>query len=150
MTDTDWIERAYQVFNGAKPDHFTDFKHCDECAEHDQTLIGHDRDSIGLDQLGHPSWDPLCFCSAEGKRYYMPALIRLTLNSLYDEPYLDQLLFHLADFGNDNALLVLCNRQQRQFITGFLSYLIDQHSEQLDRINLADELLTVYQIWSGD
>src|SRR5687767_15001421 len=93
----DWQHRAKSLFNTSKPDHFTDYQHCCECAEHDQTLLSFDHDSIGLSELGNPGWDPLCFSSPEGLIYYMPAMVRLTLDTIDNpqESYLDQFLFHL-------------------------------------------------------
>src|SRR3712207_1738759 len=103
----DWKQRAKLIFNVPKPAHFGKYRHCCECAEHDETLSGSDVDSIGLEQLGNPGWDPLCFSSAEGLIYYMPALIRLTLDTIDDpqQVYLDQLLFHLIQDGAGNALV---------------------------------------------
>jgi hypothetical protein len=34
----DWIQQATQLFNVPKPVHFTNYRHCCECAEHDETL----------------------------------------------------------------------------------------------------------------
>ena len=89
------LEAIQQAFRDVpRPEHFTNYQHCDECFEHDQTLREHDPVSIGLDQLGHPAWDPICFVSVEGFLYYLPALARLALGR--DQAYyLDQLLFHL-------------------------------------------------------
>ena len=91
-----------------KPAHFTNYQHCCECAEHDTTLLTADVNSIGLEQLGNPGWDPLCFTSAEGLVYYMPALIRLTLETMStpQERYLEQLLFHLIYDGTENRLVL--------------------------------------------
>src|SRR5918992_338549 len=107
----DWKEQAKVVFSVPKPLHFTDYQHCCECAEHDETLLAYDRDSIGLEQLGSAAWDPLCFSYAEGLMYYMPALIRLTLDGI-DNPqqsYLEQMLFHLIYDGKNNRLVNACN-----------------------------------------
>jgi hypothetical protein len=122
----DWKQQAKLIFNVPKPEHFTNCQHCCECAEHDQTLAAHDLDSIGLEQLGHPSWDPMCFTSVEGFLYYMPALIRLTLDTIDNpqESYLEQMLFHLIKDGNGNNLVVACSKQQREFVAEFLEYLI--------------------------
>jgi hypothetical protein len=74
-----------------KPVHFTNYRHGCQCAEHDAVLTASDVNAIGLQQLGNPGWDPLCFTSAEGLLYYMPALIRLTLETMAtpQERYLD-------------------------------------------------------------
>jgi hypothetical protein len=66
MTHEDWQKLALELFNVPRPQHFTNYMHCCECAEHDETLRNSDVHSIGLEELGSASWDPLCFCSAEG------------------------------------------------------------------------------------
>jgi hypothetical protein len=107
----DWIQQTKQLFNVPKPEHFTNHRHCCECAEHDETLLAQDVNSIGIEQLGNPGWDPLCFVSPEGFLYYLPALIRITLATM-DKPqerYLDQLLFHLIRDGKDHDLVRACS-----------------------------------------
>jgi hypothetical protein len=119
-------------------------------AEHDATLLAYDVDSISVQQLGNPGWDPLCFATAEGLLYYVPALIRLTLETM-DKPqesYLDQLLFHLIYDGKDNRIVRACSPEQRSFVAEFLAYLIEQYSAELDGCTYSDDLLKVYEIWS--
>lgn len=147
----DWIQEAHRLFKVPKPTHFTNYRHCCECAEHDAVLTASDVNSIGLEQLGNPGWDPLCFTSAEGILYYMPALIRLTLETMDTPPerYLDQLLFHLIYDGPENRIVRACNPEQRAFIAGFLAYLMEQYSVQMDEgIFLSDDVLKAYAIWS--
>ena len=69
-SNKDWKQQAKVIFNEPKPAHFVDHRHCCECAEHDETLTTFDVDSIDLQQLGNPGWDPLCFSSSEGLIYY--------------------------------------------------------------------------------
>jgi hypothetical protein len=125
--------------------------HCCECAEHDDTLVTADVDSIGLEQLGNPGWDPLCFASVEGLVYYMPALIRLTLETMdtLQERYLDQLLFHLMRDGKDNDLVRACSKEQRAYVVEFLTHLIEQYSVEIDQYSYAGDMLKVYEIWGG-
>ena len=148
----DWYERARLLFDAPKPAHFGNYRHCCECAEHDRTLSAHDVDSIGLAQLGQPAWDPLCFSSAEGLVYYMPALIRITLETI-DAPgevYLDQFLFHLIQDGEGNRLVSACSAEQRAFVAGFLEFLIDNHAPQLEAgAYSADDILRAHEIWSA-
>jgi hypothetical protein len=147
----DWKKQAKLLFNLPKPEHFGNYQHCCECAEHDQTLLAHDIESIGLDQLGNPGWDPLCFCSPEGLIYYMPALIRLTLNTI-DDPqknYLDQLLFHLIYDGENNRLVSACNAEQRKFVADFLAYLLETYSAEIEKgVMTYDDLFRAHEIWS--
>lgn len=147
---TDWKLQAKLKFDTPKPEHFTDYRHCCECAEHDQTLLAFDVDSIGLEQLG-PGWDPLCFSSPEGMIYYMPALIRLTVDTIDNprERYLDQLLFHLIKDGPRNILVSACSEEQRKFIAQFLEFLISEHSEEIGEDAFAsDDILRAHEIWS--
>lgn len=148
---TDWKQQAKLIFNTPKPDHFTNYWHCCECAEHDQLLLSFDVDSIGLEQLGNPGWDPICFCSPEGLIYYLPALIRITVDTIDDpsQSYLDQLLFHLIKDGPGNSFVTACNEEQRRFIAAFLEYLIAEHAEQIASLVFGtDDALRAHEIWS--
>ena len=147
----DWKQQAKLVFNLPKPDHFSNYNHCCECAEHDQTLLTCDVDSIGLQQLGNPGWDPLCFSSAEGLLYYLPALIRLTLDTIDNprESYLDQMLFHLIQDGENNRLVKACSKEQRNFVSAFLEYLVENHCSQIETGGFSSEdILRAHEIWA--
>ena len=50
------------------PDHFTDYTHCCECAEHDELLRARDRETLALEDVGNAGWDPICFVTAEVER----------------------------------------------------------------------------------
>ena len=146
----DWKQQAKLIFNLPKPDHFGNYGHCCECAEHDQTLLAFDMDSIGLPQLGNPGWDPLCFSSAEGLMYYMPALIRLTLDTMDNprETYLDQMLFHLVQDGPGNRLVSACNKEQREFVADFLEYLVENYCSRIEAgVFSADDILRAHEVW---
>jgi hypothetical protein len=146
----DWKQQAKLIFNVPKPAHFSDYRHCCECAEHDQTLLSFDVDSIGLAQLGNPGWDPLCFSSAEGLMYYLPALFRITLDTMDNprETYLDQLLFHLVHDGPNNRLVSACSKEQREFVADFLGYLMETYCSQIDeRVFTSNEILRAHEIW---
>lgn len=146
----DWKQQAKLIFKVPKPAHFSDYRHCCECAEHDQTLLLFDVDSIGLAELGNPGWDPLCFSSAEGLIYYLPALIRLTLDTMDNpqESYLDQMLFHLIYDGPGNRLFSACSKEQREFVAAFLEYLVERYSSQIDaQAFTADDILRAHEIW---
>ena len=143
-----WVEEAKVIFRAEKPEHFTNFAHCEECAEHDRTLISSEIDSISLDELGNPGWDPLCFCSVEGKKYLTPALIRLSLETMDEEFYLSQLLFHLEADGEDNQLVRSCTPEQRQFVAGFIAHLVQEFAAEIERNNCTDQVLRVHAIWS--
>jgi hypothetical protein len=93
----------------------------------------------------------LCFAAVEGLLYYIPALIRLALETMDtpQEQYLDQLLFHLIRDGKDNDLVRACSQEQRAYVVEFLAHLMEQYSVQIDECTYADDLLKAYDIWSG-
>lgn len=149
MGTIDWQDRALELFPAVRPQHFTNFRHCCERAEHDKTLRNSDVHKIGLGELGNPGWDPLCFCEPEGLLYYTPAMIRLSLDTVDDEFYFSQMLFHLDYGGADNRLLNACSDAQRTFIVDFVHHMILQYPEQLDAGFDQDVALRVSDNWSG-
>jgi len=135
-----------------RPAHFTNHEHCEECAEHDATLLSRDPDSLTLADAGNPGWDPICFVSPEGFAYYLPGLARL----VFEEPsggygwYGCQFLWHLILDGPGNARYRHCSPEQRRAVAGFLGYLIESRAEQLDSECVADDAVRAYRIWSGE
>ncbi len=144
----DWIDRAKEQFNAPKPEHFTNFNHCKECEEHDQTLLTADIDTIGIDELGNHGWDPISFASPEGKKYYLPAFIRLSLDTMKDEFYLDQFLFHLEGDGPNNAFYISCTKEQRKYVASFIEYVIKEYADEIEANLCTDKCLKSYEIWS--
>lgn len=57
----------------SRPEHFTDRNHCCECADHDDLLRSRNIDSLTIDDLGNPGWDPICFVTDKAFFYYFPA-----------------------------------------------------------------------------
>ena len=149
----DWKQRALEVFDVEKPEHFGNYQHCCECAEHDQELSAFDVNSIGLEQLGNPGWDPLCFSHPEGMVYYLPALIRITLDTISNpsERYLDQFLFHLIKDGPGNSFVTVCSNEQRQFVADFLAYLIEHYTAEVNEDQMTSEdIFKAHDIWNVD
>lgn len=146
----DWIKEAKRIFYTEKPTHFTDYHHCSECLEHDQTLINSSIDKISMEELGKPSWDPICFCSNDGKKYYMPALIRLSLETINNDFYLDQFLFHMSGNGKDNDFFISCSDEQRKFISNFIEYIIHGYPSQLEKNMCTNEALAALDIWADE
>jgi len=106
-----------------RPAHFTNHRHCEECADHDGLLRARDRQTLSLADVGNPGWDPLCFITPEGLAYYFPTLARLALaepDALYGW-YADQFLFHLYWGYRDNALSALQRALPNQHCMELLS-----------------------------
>lgn len=115
-TDASIVAAIRAAFGSTpRPTHFTNPSHCEECAEHNATLLAHTPDTITLEQLGNPGWDPICYVDTQGYHYYMPGLVRLALGRGRDF-YLGQFLFHLSP-----TRIEAFNRAQTLAMLAFLS-----------------------------
>lgn len=152
-TDAQVLRKVQEAFTGCpRPEHFTDFTHCEECAEHDEVLRSRDVDTIRIEDVGNAGWDPICFITTEGFAYYMPALARLALAEPI-EPYGwygDQLISHLCLDGRKNRRFMSCTPKQRHAIVEFLRHLVDTRSALADSHLCADELFQAIEIWSDE
>lgn len=150
--DSTALQLMYQAFQGClRPEHFTDFQHCDECAEHDDTLLRRTPDTITCQDVGNPGWDPICFISAAGFRYYLAGLARL----VFEEPtdgrswYTAQFFWHLISDGPDNARFRACTTGQRNAVATLVGYIIETRSQQLHDECIADDAMRAWEIWSS-
>jgi hypothetical protein len=133
-----------------RPEHFTNYTHCCECAEHDELLRSRNRETLSIEDVGNPGWDPLCFCSAEGIAYYFPALARL---ALADPPYGfgwygEQLLFHLYSGFRENSFFRFCSAAQRSAVARFLEHIIETRTEAIDEGASDHDFLRCHELWS--
>jgi hypothetical protein len=120
MTKAEAMERVRQAF--AEVPRPAEFGRgtcgCEECQEHERTLASHTPESIGMDELGNPGWDPICFANDAAFVYYLPAMLRLALETDY---YADQLCFHLTLPGRLDPL----SREQAATVLNALWALVD-------------------------
>lgn len=125
-----WYSKSLSLFKtDSIPEQFTrDPDHCCECREHEDSLQGKTPETLGLDELGNPGWDPACFMSAEGFLYFFPAMVRLALDDKGETAYLSSFLFHLAFDGPGNERFQYFSEDQRRFVQEFLLHLIDIYS----------------------
>lgn len=131
-----------------RPEHFTNYRHCDECYEHDELLRSRDLDSLRIEDVGNPGWDPICFITTEGFGYYFPALARLALETSFEDWYVPQLLFHLTHDGPRNRRWEGCTNPQRAAIAGLLRHVIETRAEWADgHYQCADDLFRTLEIW---
>jgi hypothetical protein len=150
MTDHEVLDLIERVFGGApRPEHFADYTHCCECAEHDELLRARDVTSLSFADVGNPGWDPLCFISAEGFCYYFPALARLALDGHGANWYVDQLLFHLGYGGTENRHLLFFSQPERDTVLTLLQHINLSRAEELKEDLSNDELQEVIRLWGG-
>lgn len=152
-TDSEIIVTVRHAFaSRPRPNHFTNHRHCDECADHDAVLCSRDLDTLLHTDVGNPGWDPICFTTPEGFAYYLPALVRLTLSDPTepDDWYGIQLLFHLNDVGPNNPRIAVCTIEERGVIVQFLNHLVETRSQLVDRYRLTDDLFMALEYWSQE
>lgn len=153
MTTDDFIalECVRQAFSDcARPVHFTNFQHCEECAEHDQTLLSRTPDTIAVEDVGNPGWDPISFITPEGFLYYLPGLARLALEEPPDgySWYAAQFFWKLILDGSSNVRFNACTPEQRKAVAAFVRHIIDTRPGRLDEEDLFEDAFRAWEIWS--
>lgn len=152
-SDTQILLTVQQAFAGCgRPEHFTDFTHCEECAGHDEVLRSRDIHTLRIEDVENPGWDPICFTTPEGFAYYMPALVRLALAEPVEPHawYGGQLLFHLCHDGRQNQRRWDCTPEQRRAVAEFLRHLGATRSALVDSECRTDDLMQALEIWSDE
>jgi len=145
------IDEATQIFGKVpRPEHFTDYTHCSECAEHDSTLRAHTAETITREALGHAGWDPMTFATDSGFRYYLPALIRMALTGSDDDYYIDQFLSQVIRDGPRNSRWCACTVEERAVVHKALVWLLEERTADVDNWLDADRLMQAIDIWSDD
>ena len=147
MTDTDIyniVENAFAV--GLRPAHFTNYWHCSECKDHDDTLCSKSADTLTLAEVGNLGWDPICFITPEGMQYYFPALVRLALTpnaepDLYD-PYIYQFLRHVSTLGGFSKFSFF-TQIQKAAVLMVLKHILEHHTDKIEDWSEIEEDLRV-------
>jgi hypothetical protein len=151
-SDADVLEAVQAAFARCKrPEHFTNYWHCEECAEHDELLRSRDNDTLQEEDVGNPGWDPLCYVDPEGFGYFFPALARMSLA----EPsptrgwYGQQLLFHVNYDGKANRHLLAFDMDQRQAVALLLQHIGETRAQLVAEYLCIDDIVKALQTWSG-
>lgn len=127
MTDDEILKMIQDRFvDSERPDSFTRYWHCCECAEHNGTLSQVTPETISRREVGQPAWDPICFATQPAFVYFLPGLCRLALG-MGDDYYLDQFLFHLDQPGRLDGL----SREQKQALGVLMQHLYDTRLEEI-------------------
>ena len=120
------LEEIKKMFAAeSRPEAYTDYNHCEECADHNETLKNYDRYALPLEELNNPGWDPICFVTPEAFRYLFPRLCELAYGE-GNEYYLGQFLFHLE---NNVDLLTKAEKEK------VYELLVDIYSKNSDEID---------------
>ena len=132
-----------------RPEEFVDASHCEECAEHNNTLLGQTREDIGMNELGNPGWDPLCFVRPEGFLYYFPAMVRLVFDKSIEDDYLGQFLFHCTYEGTKSRFFRHFNREQVGATADVMRFLYFNWRKKLEKHLLSEEADRAVEIWDS-
>ncbi len=151
MTDQEFIHFVGDLFAGSpRPKHFTDYTHCSECLEHDETLRAYTVETLTLEPISHWGWDPICFINPEGFRYYFPALVRLALTpqvSVREDSYRSLLLFHLSYTDDRMRHFSLFTLRQKEAVLALLRHIQAHHQETIALEDDEETLATAIQQW---
>jgi hypothetical protein len=127
MTDNEICQLVNQAFAGLpRPEHFTDFEHCSECKEHDDLLRSRTLDTLAIDDVSNPCWQPVCFLNPEGWLYFFPAFVRLTFANPQDS-FLGQFLFFLTDAIAEH--FAAFSHSQKATVRAFLHHVRESHQK---------------------
>jgi hypothetical protein len=134
-----------------RPEHFTNYTHCEECAEHDELLRSRDNDTLRIADVGNPGWDPLCYVDPAGFGYFFPGLARLALAEPDPEYgwYPQQLLFHLTYEGAGNRHLRGFSRDQRRAVALLLRQIAETRPRLADEWVCSNDLMFAIDLWSA-
>ena len=82
MTELESLARQIEVRFAAyrRPENYINRDHCDECAEHYETLQDVSALELNKEHVGDGAWDPSCFLTADAFRHYFPGLIRIAMD----------------------------------------------------------------------
>lgn len=96
--DSEW-EAAFAAIDSAfataaRPEHFTQYEHCCECADEDAFFQGHTPETLA--ELLYPETIGLAFLTKDAFDYFLPALVRMMPRSF---PYysVGDVLFHVEN-----------------------------------------------------
>lgn len=149
-TDGEVLALISDAFSLPRPEHFTDHTHCCECAEHDATLQAHGLETISMDEIGSPAWDPITFCQPAAFAYWMPALARHTLDAPHAHWgwYGDTLVQQLERDGPRNERWLHCTPAQRAAVVNLLEHVFSSRASLIQEYHLLHPFARVVEIWS--
>ena len=150
-SDTDILSEIDAAFGGCpKPEHFGDYAHCEECAEHDEVLRDRSRATLAIEDVGNVGWDPVAFSNAAGIAHYFPTLARLAMSPpTYKYGwYGDLLLIHLTYQNTENRLLRFCDPQQRRAVGHMLRHLEEHFWDTRTSITSNEDFAEARALWN--
>jgi hypothetical protein len=134
-----------------RPEHFTNWMHCDECWEHDETLRGIDLATMTVEDVPSESWDPITMCTPHALAYLIPTLARMALAPEHAEWgwYGDRLIHQLAWNGPSNERWRFCTPAQRRAVLALLEHIMNTRGGLVRSYYVCEEyLFQAIDTWS--
>ena len=120
------VDSAYLAFSHfEKPEHATNYQHCEECAEYDETLSLVSQRDLSIEQIGTVCWGPVPFLTPEATAYYMPRLIELAAAGVDNkdrDPYFTQFI-NSVSAGPTNQQYSLFGAEQNLAVASALLFI---------------------------
>ena len=150
MSREEIINDAYRAFSiFSRPEHFTNFAHCEECAEHDETMRSHSLSDIGSNQVGNPGWSPIPFLTEQAYGYVMPRLLELALNNSINndnDPFVFQYLLALTPLP-EHRKLDYFTPEQSTVILNSLYYIRNNMASVIENECCESNLAEAITLW---
>ncbi|MCA6059507.1 hypothetical protein HUF18_06925 [Thalassolituus sp. ST750PaO-4] len=151
MTKSKIISNFYSAFAlRSRPDHFTKFDHCPECAEHDESLRAVELSAIGATQVGYIGYGPISFLTAEALAYCMPRFLEMVLldgqNDQGDD-FIGDFILQLVPRENFDRFSGYTNKE-RTVVLDTLDYIYESMHEVVKRNSIEKELEDAILYWS--
>ena len=148
MTDAEILTVIDATFGSyQRPEHFTDFTHCSECAEHDALLRSRSRGELRTADVSNPGWNPICFVSNEAFAYLVPDLVRLALQPTKSDWSFPNLLFHLTNEDERNRYLTLFTARERSALLAFLRHVAATRGPALETFLPTGAIAPAIDLW---
>jgi len=150
--NADELSRAvYSGFaNIARPQHFTDYAHCEECAEYDRQLQSVEGRALSASDIGTVAWGPIPFLTPQAMAYYLPRLIELALNGARNkenDPFVCQFLNQVARYGKGAKQFSCLSAEHKLLMLRSLEYISAAYLPEIEAQFYGDMLQEALHGW---
>ena len=144
LSRIDLLQAVNRAFGEApRPEHFTNYQHCEECREIDERMCSRDQASLALGDIEN---SVLPLLNSAGYRYYMPAFIRLAL-SQSGEGFMADLVTKLSTPISAKSRpphlrqTDLFSVEETNAVLAFLCFVRDERREILQKYGVAEKVM---------
>ncbi|MBB3167296.1 DUF6714 family protein [Simiduia aestuariiviva] len=145
------VKDLYYVFSCyPRPLNFTDYKHCPECEDHNETMKSATLATLESKHLGCVGYSPWCFLTEEGFAHYIPRILELAITgkgNAHGELFLDDILYVLAP-KPEHDRFQRYTKHQCMAVFQALLYANKNFREQLVECFSHDDMDSALEYWS--